>query len=170
MTPTGEIVDGKNRWRACLMAGVEPKTFVLESDPWAYAIAKNEHRRHMSEEDRRAVRAKLAARAAEMATDTEGGDRRSEKITGEAAPVISNAEAAKANLVTVDDVKSIKAIEKHAPEELPAVMAAKKPLRATADKARSRAASIRRDIKAFNPLKAHKATRPKTRSPTSLAP
>lgn len=45
----GQILDGGNRYRACLSAGIEP-TFTEFSgdDPAAFAVSVNRHRRHMT--------------------------------------------------------------------------------------------------------------------------
>ncbi len=57
----GMILDGRNRYRACLKAGVEPltKAFV-GNDPIAFVVDENIRRRHLSESQRAVVAAKLA--------------------------------------------------------------------------------------------------------------
>jgi N6-adenosine-specific RNA methylase IME4 len=64
-----QILDGRNRYRACLAAGVDP-TFTLfrEDDPVAFVISANLRRRHLDESQRAIVAAKLA-------TLGHGGDR-----------------------------------------------------------------------------------------------
>jgi hypothetical protein len=62
----GMILDGRNRHRACLAAGIEP-TFASEAhsdritDAAAYVISANIHRRHLTAEDRRHLLVKLVA-------------------------------------------------------------------------------------------------------------
>jgi hypothetical protein len=63
MTPDGHLLDGRNRWRACAKAGVEPKTRVEHGEPWAYVISTNVHRRHLTESQRAMIAARIATRA-----------------------------------------------------------------------------------------------------------
>jgi N6-adenosine-specific RNA methylase IME4/ParB-like chromosome segregation protein Spo0J len=58
----GKILDGRNRARACVAAGVEPAFITLDpdTDPLAFVIARNLHRRHLNESQRAMVAAKLA--------------------------------------------------------------------------------------------------------------
>jgi ParB-like chromosome segregation protein Spo0J len=69
-----KILDGRNRYRACLAAKVEPhfmhplvrpknknKELAIIDDPVAYVISKNIHRRHLTAKERRVLIAKLIA-------------------------------------------------------------------------------------------------------------
>lgn len=59
-TVTGELLDGRNRWLACQMAGVEPAWETYEGDPWRYVVSMNLHRRHLSDKQRAMIAAKMA--------------------------------------------------------------------------------------------------------------
>jgi hypothetical protein len=68
----GQILDGSNRYRACMAEDITPtfKQLPAGIDPFLYVIAQNESRRHLSVEQRAHIGAKLAKLRA-------GGDRRS---------------------------------------------------------------------------------------------
>ena len=54
----GKILDGRNRYRACLEAGVEPRFLEFDAawgDPWSFVLSRNAHRRHLTSEQRRQV-------------------------------------------------------------------------------------------------------------------
>jgi hypothetical protein len=52
LTPDGLLLDGRNRLDACVRAGVMPTTIVYDGDPVAFVLARNAHRRHMSQGQR----------------------------------------------------------------------------------------------------------------------
>jgi ParB-like chromosome segregation protein Spo0J len=69
----GKILDGRNRYRACLAAGVKPSFISLGElvrepgphDAWAYVVSKNIHRRHLTAERRRELIVDLIKRQPE---------------------------------------------------------------------------------------------------------
>src|SRR5262245_59315516 len=56
----GLILDGRNRYRACIEAGLTPR-FVqyCDSDPAGFVISANIHRRHLTSKERRELISKL---------------------------------------------------------------------------------------------------------------
>jgi len=62
LTPDGLLLDGKNRVRACELAGIEISPEMIEvhhGDPLAFVISKNLKRRHLDESQRAMVAARL---------------------------------------------------------------------------------------------------------------
>jgi ParB-like chromosome segregation protein Spo0J len=57
----GSILDGRNRYRACQAAGVEPRFEEFDGgDPTAFVVSKNINRRHLNVSQRAMIAAKLA--------------------------------------------------------------------------------------------------------------
>jgi N6-adenosine-specific RNA methylase IME4 len=61
-TYDGQILDGRNRWRACDAAGVShrPMREYEGDDPVSFVVSMNLHRRHLDESQRAIVAGKLA--------------------------------------------------------------------------------------------------------------
>lgn len=113
----GQLIDGRNRVRACNELGIEPRYCELDEDqdPWEYVLAHNLHRRHLSETQRASV-------AAKMATLRHGGDRKSEEIKGSKDPLIGIDQAAEALSVSPKSVKRAKQVHRDGAEELQEAM------------------------------------------------
>jgi hypothetical protein len=59
----GMVLDGRNRLKACDLAGVEPRfEEYTGSDPFSYVVSCNLHRRHLSAEERKAIAKELILR------------------------------------------------------------------------------------------------------------
>jgi len=105
----GQILDGRNRYQACELAGIEPDYIEYEGDdPLGYVLSLNLHRRHLTASQR-------AALAVEIANMTHGGDRKSDQ----AAKLrfdISQAEAAEKLDVSERYVNEAKKIQEESPE------------------------------------------------------
>jgi ParB-like chromosome segregation protein Spo0J len=89
----GMILDGRNRYRACLAAGIEPmfacKAYSDQiTDPVAFVVAANIRRRHLKPEDKIKILAQL------VAAKPERSDRQLAKETGVSHPTIAKARRA----------------------------------------------------------------------------
>ena len=61
ITYEGKILDGRNRYQACLLVDVDPVFAEYDgTEPLAFVVSHNLHRRHLSESQRGMVAAKLA--------------------------------------------------------------------------------------------------------------
>ena len=49
----GLILDGRNRYKACIQLGIKPVTRNFNGDPWAYVWSLNGERRDLKSEDQR---------------------------------------------------------------------------------------------------------------------
>jgi hypothetical protein len=115
----GMILDGRNRYRACDLAGVEPRFETYSGDdPLAHVISLNLTRRHLNESQR----AMIAARLANM---SHGGDRTS-KQAADLPLATSQAEAAKLLNVSGRLLRDAKVIAVEAPDEVAAIDAGEK--------------------------------------------
>jgi len=102
----GKILDGRNRYRACLEADIEPRFERYDGEhPVAFVISLNLHRRHLNESQRGMV----AARLAKM-------ERGSNQHTSIDAP--SRAEAASLLNVSPKSVERAKTVLRSAVPEL----------------------------------------------------
>ena len=105
----GQILDGRNRFEACILKGIEPR-FREErpADPYAFVATANLHRRHLSEEQRGMIAARLAtmkqgdnqhspngetsqARAAELLRVSKRRVERSHEVIGKGVPDLVDA-------------------------------------------------------------------------------
>jgi ParB-like chromosome segregation protein Spo0J len=60
----GQLLDGRNRYRACQVLGIDPEAAEIDEeegfDPVAWVLSMNLHRRHLGETEREAIGAKIA--------------------------------------------------------------------------------------------------------------
>ena len=119
----GKILDGRNRWAACKIAGIEPKTKEYTGDePTGFAVSLNDRRRHMNKGSLAAVAAELepffAADAKRRYEQTVG---RPNKSVEKVPPIIASQPKAReeaAKSVGVNDryVQDAKKVKTEAPE------------------------------------------------------
>lgn len=104
-----QIIDGRNRLKACEEIGVDPVFFELsdESDPWKFVISHNLHRRHLSSSQRAMVASKLANMMSGERTDL-----------GSIDPRLSIEDAAKQLNVGRATVVRAKSVTENGSEEL----------------------------------------------------
>lgn len=103
----GKILDGRNRYRACLAAGVQPDySDFQEADPAkqiALVEALNLHRRHLNESQRAIIAARLVA-AGQPPEAAARAMRVSERTVAKAKSVINNAPSNVVELVQAGKV------------------------------------------------------------------
>jgi N6-adenosine-specific RNA methylase IME4 len=105
----GKILDGRNRWKACMELGLVINYEQYPGDnPLSYVISKNLHRRHLNETQRAVV-------ASKMETMKHGGDRQDANLHLE----LTRTEAAAKLNVSPRTVASVKQVERDAPELIP---------------------------------------------------
>ena len=135
-----KILDGRNRWKACRAAGVEPKTKEYRgSDPLGHVLSLNLTRRHLSESQRAMVAARIAT--------LKDGQRKTDAIRGQICPP-SQDEAASSVNVSPRSVKSARSVMDHGTEELIAAVDRDEiPVSLAAEIARAPAAAQRAAVK-----------------------
>lgn len=122
----GKILDGRNRYRAAEELGVIPvyQDFVGD-DPLEFVIRHNLIRRHLNESQRAIIAGRLAnmTRLDTLVHRVEGGGYRSANLQNDK---VSQSSAADMLNVSPRMVASAKAIEREAPELIPAIEAGEK--------------------------------------------
>lgn len=107
------ILDGRNRWRACQVLGIQPLTVPWDHNNYAspeqFVVSKNLHRRHLNETQRAMVAARL--------TNVKNGWNYRQKEGGE-IPLARAAELLNVNRSTV--VYAKKVLSEGSPEEIQA--------------------------------------------------
>jgi N6-adenosine-specific RNA methylase IME4 len=126
-TYDGQILDGRNRWRACETGQVahRPMREYAGNDPVSFVVSLNLHRRHLDESQRQIVAAKIA-------NATHGGDRRSDQAAS--LPVVTQAAAAGLLNVSERGVRTARqVIDRGTPELVTAVESGRVSVSAAAD-------------------------------------
>ena len=108
----GKILDGRNRYRACLAAGVEPFRREIEGNFAAarrFVISENLRRRHMSEGER-------ATAAAKLANMVVGGKETNSANLQNCSPISQSAAAEMLGVSTRSVASAAKVLKEGAPE------------------------------------------------------
>ena len=109
----GKILDGRNRYTACLGADVVPDYEDYDGDdPLAFVLSKNLHRRHLNESQRGLVAGKIANMPSGTRTDLEPSTDSYEVSLSDAADMMNVGRTIVAN---------VKKIERDAPDLIPAI-------------------------------------------------
>lgn len=114
----GQVIDGRNRLRACRWLEIEPKTEDFhgdESEILSYVISLNLHRRHLTETQRAAVAEKIA-------TAKKGGMRDPERANLPIREEVSISKAAELLNVSERSVKTARQVRKEAEPEVTAAV------------------------------------------------
>ncbi len=136
----GKILDGRNRYRAAVAAGIieegDTSSFIfaefgtkgvdgiftdaeVAAGPLAFVLSKNLHRRHLNESQRATVAARLASMRQGERTDLRGADLKPANLPEVA---VSQADAAKALVVSERSVRHAKVVLEHGAPELVAAV------------------------------------------------
>lgn len=138
----GAILDGRNRYRACKAAGVQPRfeTFA-GTNPAKFVAAKNVHRRNLTTNERALIAAKMAS----LVNGSNQYKARAEEGVVETTPIISMAQAANLMGVSRDTAICAKTILDHGSEVDIAAIRKGAGIRPMADKIRASFTQEQRD-------------------------
>ena len=133
----GQVLDGRNRLRACEHAGVEPmfEDLTGKVEPLVYVVSANLHRRHLTSGQKAFIASELATLrhgSNQYRTETE------ESSTEPSSPdveMMTKIQAAKAAGSSPAAISKARVIEKEAPELVAAVKAGKESLDGAYNKA-----------------------------------
>jgi len=142
-----QIIDGRNRQSACIVAGIEPRYETLKLDnPISYVVSTNLRRRHLTTKQRSAI-------AAELANMVQGGDRAKGSNEPFASggsnepPKTSTKQAADMMGVSESSVKRSKKTMKEDPEAHEAAKRGEKPVKEKTAKKKTAAKKPRKTNK-----------------------
>ena len=107
----GRILDGRNRFRACEAAGIEPKFKTYEGgDPLRFIVSANLQRRHLDTGQRAMIAARLA--------NLHDGQRADYAAASQICKPVTQAQAAELMNVSPRSVAHAKTVQEHGSPEL----------------------------------------------------
>ena len=115
------ILDGRNRYRACVEVGIEPRYEKFEGeDPLAFVLSENLHRRHLTISQRAALATEVANMTKQdtLKQNTDGRNRPTDKM--------SNKEASELFQVGTTSIKEARAIKERYPDKFRELKTGKK--------------------------------------------
>lgn len=154
-----KILDGRNRYRACNEAGVEPKFAAYDGDdPAAFVVSLNLRRRHLDESQRSLVATKLATlskgtnqhaqvcapsqdRAAELLNVSRRSVQHARQVVDEGAPEL--VQAVERGVVSVSAAADVSTLPK--PKQAEIVARGEREILQAAKEIRAEKAVVRRD-------------------------
>jgi len=160
LTEDGQILDGRNRWRACHEAGVEPRTVIWrgsDADALRYVLSMNLHRRHLTPSQRAVIgldvlptfEAEAKERQREHGKTAPGKSKDTSRKN--ALSVKASTEAAKAVNVSTRYVEDAKKLAQESPELLPDVRVGKLTLQEAKRQVRAQRQDAERERLLSNP-------------------
>lgn len=105
----GKVLDGRNRYKACLIAGIDVRGYEYTGDdPLKYVLSKNLHRRHMDESQRAMVGANIA-NLEKTDTLNRGTSPDTQICRSEKTSIAQAAEAVNVGVRSITSAKKVKA-------------------------------------------------------------
>jgi len=113
-----KILDGRNRYKACQLAGIEPQFVEYTKDnPLAFVISVNLHRRHLTAYQRSEIALKLKPVLQEKAKERQGVRTDFCQNSDKSEPVDTKKELAKIANVSHDTIAKVETISKKATDK-----------------------------------------------------
>ena len=149
ITHNGAILDGRNRYRACLEIGATPwvQEWKDDGDPVAFVVSLNLHRRHMNESQRAMVGARIA-------TLTDGRPGKTASIEA-----VSQPEAADMLNVSRSGIQRARTVLEHGTPELAAAVDRGEVAVSTAAELASEPEEVQREAVAAGPAAVREAVK-----------
>lgn len=126
--PDGAILDGRNRWKACQKAGVEPKFRTYRGEPLAFVVSENIRRRHLTTDQRAAIAVNAEGVLEKLRAETKRGGARTKGQRIAACPGKAVEQAARLFHTNREYVRQAEKLKAENPAALEAVIRGEKRL------------------------------------------